>query len=110
MSIDSLFLMYEGLVDEIHAFLTPQMTAKKGLKVFGEKGALAIIKELDQLIQRKVMRARRAGEMTRSQKENSLKYLMFLKEKRCGKIKGRGCADGRKQRLWKTKEIGRAHV
>ena len=104
MSIDSLFLMYEGLVDEIHAFLTPQMTAKKGLKVFGEKGALAIIKELDQLIQRKVMKARRAGEMTRSQKENSLKYLMFLKEKRCGKIKGRGCADGRKQRLWKTKE------
>ena len=29
---------------------------------------------------------------------------MFLKEKRCGKIKGRGCADGRKQRLWKKKE------
>lgn len=24
---------------------------------------------------------------------------MFLKQKRCGKIKGRGCADGRKQRL-----------
>ena len=23
---------------------------------------------------------------------------MFLKQKRCGKIKGRGCADGRKQR------------
>ena len=29
---------------------------------------------------------------------------MFLKEKRCGRIKARGCADGRKQRLWKTKE------
>ena len=31
---------------------------------------------------------------------------MFLKEKRCGQIKGRGCADGRNQRLWarKTKE------
>ena len=29
---------------------------------------------------------------------------MFLKEKRCGRIKGRGCADGRKQRLYKTKE------
>ena len=29
---------------------------------------------------------------------------MFLKEKRCGTIKGRGCADGRKQRLYKTKE------
>jgi len=29
---------------------------------------------------------------------------MFLKQKRCGKIKGRGCADGRKQRVYKTKE------
>jgi Reverse transcriptase (RNA-dependent DNA polymerase) len=29
---------------------------------------------------------------------------MFLKRKRCGKIKGRGCADGRKQRLYTAKE------
>jgi hypothetical protein len=29
---------------------------------------------------------------------------MFLKEKRCGKIKARGCADGRKQRLYTKKE------
>jgi hypothetical protein len=29
---------------------------------------------------------------------------MFLKEKRCGTIKGRGCVDGRPQRLWKSKQ------
>ena len=29
---------------------------------------------------------------------------MFLKEKRCGTIKGRGCADGRSQRGHLTKE------
>ena len=29
---------------------------------------------------------------------------MFLKRKRCGKIKGRGCADGRKQRAYIQKE------
>ena len=29
---------------------------------------------------------------------------MFLKQKRSGKIKGRGCVDSRKQRLYKTKE------
>ena len=28
---------------------------------------------------------------------------MFLKQKRSGKIKGRGCADGRKQRVYKSK-------
>ena len=103
-SINSLLIMYEQMVNELDCLLTPQMSAKKGLKVFGEKGAQAIMKEMDQLIQRKVMHGRRAGELTREQKENALKYLMFLKEKRCGKIKGRGCADGRKQRLWKSKD------
>ena len=29
---------------------------------------------------------------------------MFLKRKWCGKIKGDGCADGRKQRAYITKE------
>ena len=29
---------------------------------------------------------------------------MFLKRKRCGKIKGCGCADGRKQRAYIAKE------
>ena len=29
---------------------------------------------------------------------------MFLKEKRCGKVKARGCADGRKQRIYKSKD------
>jgi hypothetical protein len=29
---------------------------------------------------------------------------MYLKQKRNGQIKGRGCADGRKQRVYKTKE------
>jgi hypothetical protein len=41
--------------------------------------------------------------MTREQKLQALRYLVFLKEKKCGRIKARGCADGRKQRLWKTK-------
>ena len=52
----------------------------------------------------KVMSGVKADKMTREQKRRALKYLMFLKEKRCGRIKGRGCADGRKQRIHKTKE------
>ena len=42
--------------------------------------------------------------MTIEERKNALKYLRFLKEKRCGKIKARDCADGRKQCLYKTKE------
>ena len=35
---------------------------------------------------------------------NALTYLMFLKRKRCGKIKARGCADGRPQREYIMKK------
>jgi hypothetical protein len=46
--------------------------------------------------------------LTRQEKQRSLQYLMFLKQKRCGRIKGQGCANGRKQRINKTKEETRA--
>jgi Reverse transcriptase (RNA-dependent DNA polymerase) len=42
-------------------------------------------------------------DLTTQQKSKSSKYFVFLKEKRCGKIKGRGCVNERKQRLYKTK-------
>ena len=35
-------------------------------------------------------------------KAKALGYLMFLKKKRNGMIKGRGCANGRPQRIYKT--------
>ena len=33
------------------------------------------------------------------EKKAALQYLMFFKKKGSGQIKGRGCANGRKQRL-----------
>jgi hypothetical protein len=42
--------------------------------------------------------------LSQQAKHDALPYLMFLKEKRTGKIKGRGCADGRKQRETLSKE------
>ena len=90
--------------EQVFNFLTEQMSAKRGLQQFGEAGADAIKKELEQLVYRKVMQGRSAGQLTTAQKKAALRYLMFLKQKRCGRIKGRGCADGRKQRLWKNKD------
>ena len=46
----------------------------------------------------------KAAKLTRAEKKASLEYLMFLKQKRCGIIKGRGCADGIKQRMYMSKE------
>eukprot|EP00957_Ditylum_brightwellii_P151234 11515396-Ditylum_brightwellii.AAC.1 len=34
--------------------------------------------------------------MTYQRKRDALQYLMFLSKKQCGRIKARGCADGRK--------------
>ena len=62
------------------------------------------MKELQQLIDQRVMHPCDATTLSRSEKYSAMKYLMFLKEKRCGKVKGQGCADGRKQRLYKSKE------
>lgn len=83
---------------------TPQMSMKKGLKEFGEAGVDAVRKEMQQLHDRKVMAAKKPTELTHEQKKEALAYLMFLKRKRCGKIKGRGCADGRKQRAYISRE------
>lgn len=90
--------------DELMTFLTKQMTAKKGSKMFGDRGIAALEKELRQLLYREVMHPVNIKSLTREQKLSALRYLMFLKEKRSGEVKGTGCADGRKQRVYKTKE------
>ena len=89
--------------EAMYCFLTEQMSASKGMKKFGKQGAEAVKKELEQLIYRKVMHGKSPKSMSRSEKRAALRYLMFLKQKRCGRIKARGCADGRKQRIYKTK-------
>ena len=100
---DPTHLLGKGFEDEF-IFLTAQMSAKKGLKIFGQPGADAIIAELQQLHYRRVVKPRFRSDMTTEEKRAALHYLMYLKQKRCGKIKARGCADGRKQRLWKSKD------
>jgi hypothetical protein len=83
---------------------TPQMSMKQGIALFGEDGIIAVKKELFQLYERKVMIPEMGSTLSIQDKRKALGYLMFLKRKRCGKIKARGCADGRKQRLYITKE------
>jgi hypothetical protein len=77
---------------------------KKGINLFGQAGVDAVLSELSQLHNRKVLLPKDAQNMTHAEKKAALKYLMFLKKKRCGKITGRGCADGRKQQEYTSKE------
>lgn len=84
--------------------LLTQHSVSKGLQIFGEDGAVAVKKELKQLHDLKVIKPVKSKDLTRDQKLQALHYLMFLKKKRCGRIKGRGCADGRKQRAYMSKD------
>ena len=42
--------------------------------------------------------------LTKQQKRDALRVVNLIKEKRCGKIKGRTCADGRPQRKYVPRE------
>lgn len=81
-----------------------QYGVSRGLKMFGTNGEDAVIKELRQLHDREVMGPKSGESLTKSDRRAALNYLMFLKKRRNGSIKGRGCADGRKQRAYITKE------
>ena len=89
---------------QVHDVLLTQYSMNKGIKLFGTKGTDAVETELRQLHDRKVIKPVLPADLSKEHKWKSLAYLMFIKEKGCGKIKGRGCANGRKQRVLMDKE------
>ena len=90
----------------LESIVMTQHSVRKGLRIFGEAGVDAVLKEFTQLYDREVIRPMGKDEMTAEEREAALQYLMFLKQKRYGTVKGRGCADSRKQRPYTTKEEG----
>ena len=71
---------------------------KSGEKKFGDKAKEGAMKEMEQLHYRNTFVPVEANGLTRQERNNALESLIFLKEKKDGTIKGRACADGRKQR------------
>lgn len=88
----------DASLEPLFNVLLTQYGVNKGLKLFGQKGDDAVKAEMVQLHLREVMTPKSGPALTEKNKRDALSYLMFLKEKRDGSIKGRGCADGRKQR------------
>ena len=82
----------------------PSMVSERAYKLFGDRGLEAIKKEMQHFHNLDVITPIDVKSMTKQQKSRALSYLMFLKEKRDGNIKGRGCANGQKQQLWMQKE------
>ena len=84
--------------------LLTQMSAKKGIKEFGERAVEALLKEFGQLDRKDVLDPIAFGALSREQRMKALRAISLIKEKRDGRIKGRTVADGRPQRKYKSPE------
>ena len=72
--------------------------------MFGDKGHEAAHKEIKQLHDRVCFQPINFDKLTPLEKKRVLNSLMFLVEKKDGKIKARKCANGSKQRNWLSNE------
>jgi len=88
---------------EFIGFCLTQMSANKGIKTFGERALVAMAKEYAQLHDLQVFTPRHSHELSAEERRSSLNVIDLIKEKRCGKIKGRTVVDGRGQRGKYTK-------
>jgi hypothetical protein len=85
-------------------FIFTQMHYTKGVKKHGEAAIAAIIKEVQQLDDLKVLDPIMAAALTPEERKRALNAITLIKEKRTGTLKGRTCADGRKQREYVKRE------
>jgi hypothetical protein len=77
---------------------------KKGIQKFGDKGYQAAKGEMKQLHDRDCWKPIHFHDMKDTEKKKALESLIFLVEKKSGKIKARHCANGSKQRQWMDKQ------
>ena len=103
-SYSHLMFIYGTECTELESMVMTQYNADAGVKLFKDRGVEAILIEMTQLHRRQVGEPRHRDTLTEEQRRRALHYLMFLKEKRCGKIKGRGCANGKPQRKYIEKD------
>ena len=84
---------------------TPQYGFRKGLTLFGDKGYQVAKNELKvNLLGRGCISMLSWKNLTLDIRKQGLGYLMFLKRKRSGEMKGRGYANSRPQHECITKE------
>ena len=81
-----------------------QYNLKRGLRKFGNHRATADISELTQLLVMDTWTVMDSTKLTRNDRTRALSSLLFLRERRCGKIKGRACVNGVPQRTYIPKE------
>ena len=82
-------LMIEDNTRDMFALVTEQMSAKQGLQIFGKAGAKAVIKELEQLVYRKVMEGRKSHDLNRDRRWLHSNISCSLKRNDAGGSRGK---------------------
>ena len=75
-----------------------QVSHRKGIRLFGRRAEIGVIKELSQFKTKQVLIPVSIQRMTPAKIKKALRLIMVVKEKRDGSIKGRGVCDGSGQR------------
>ena len=78
------------------------MSLGRGIELFAGDAEEAAMKEFRQFKDKDVLRPQYANALSALEKQEALRLIMTIKEKRNGKIKGRACADGRSLR-WRVR-------
>ena len=77
---------------------------RQGLRQFKKKGLEAIKKEMNQIHERDVFEPIHPHELTKEEKRKAMESLIFLTEKKDGRVKARICANGSIQRAYISKD------
>ena len=104
--IDSMAMTTHGMCEVLEM---PQMSLKAGLRAFGNDSIRAVEKEMCQLHDRGVMMPVHKKNLTSEQQKEALAYLMFLKRKCCGKVKGWMCRWSETESIHRQGRINSTH-
>ena len=76
------------------------MAASKDIEKFGKEAIAAMFAEYKQLNGKNVFGRFDKRQLTKDLKRNALREVNLIKRRRCGKLKGRSCANGAPQRKY----------
>jgi hypothetical protein len=93
----------DDIYKNIFGHIMTQMTATAGIKKHGQAAVDALLQEFNRFDSKNVFEPLDASTLTASQKQEALRAVNLIKEKRSGKLKGRTCADGWSQRSIRRK-------
>jgi hypothetical protein len=82
---------------EKYAYAFTNISVKKGVQTIGEPAILSIMKEMNQLHEKKVFHPVSYGGLDRRMRGKLIRSHLFLKKKRDGRLKSRLVADGSMQ-------------